>query len=235
MPHLDRAGDSGSLRRELGAFTAGRLWLALSTSTLVIGATFAAFSYFNPILTALSGFSTDSVPLLLAGYGAATLLGNHVVGRLADRRPAGVLAVGLALNAAFLAAFALLAHVQVWAVAAMLGIGLVGVTMNPAMITRVQRTGNPGSLINTVHASFITLGVILGSSVGGLAVESTGLRGTLWLSAALARGRTRDRAPRPGPPPPPIGPRRAGGAPAPAPHGVSGYPLTHPAAPGASA
>ncbi|TDC15993.1 MFS transporter [Streptomyces sp. 8K308] len=186
VPALARAEEEGGFRQELGVFRAPRLWLALSTSTLIIGATFAAFSYLNPILTELTGFATGTVPLLLIAYGAATVVGNTVVGRLADRHTVPVLAVGLALNALFLAGFALLAEVPVAAVAFLLGVGLVGVTMNPAMVTRVQRTGNARPLVNTVHASFITLGVILGSSLGALAIGAWGLRATLWLGAAMA-------------------------------------------------
>ncbi|MEU8324259.1 MFS transporter [Nonomuraea sp. NPDC048881] len=80
----------------------------------------------------------------------------------------------------------LFAHLSVPAVIAMLGVGLVGVTMNPAMAVRVQRVGTPGPLVNTVHASFITLGVIVGSSVGGLVIDGFGLRAPLWLGAGLA-------------------------------------------------
>ncbi len=152
----------------------------------VIGATFSAFSYFNPILTGLTGFSAGAVPLLLIAYGAATVVGNTVVGRLADRYTLPVLAVGLLLNALFLAGFAVLAGAPVPAVACMLGVGLVGVTMNPAMVTRVQRAGNAGPLVNTVHSSFITLGVIIGSSVGAVVIDTWGLRAPLWLGAALA-------------------------------------------------
>lgn len=126
------------------------------------------------------------MPLLLIAYGAATVLGNHVVGRHADRRPVGILALGLALNLAFLTGFALFADLSVPAVVCMLRVGLVGVTMNPAMGVRVQRAGNDGPLVNTVHASFITLGVMIGSSVGGVAINAVGLRGPLWLGALLA-------------------------------------------------
>ncbi|GII97443.1 MFS transporter [Sinosporangium siamense] len=121
----------------------------------------------NPILTEVSGFSPSVVPLLLIAYGAATVVGNTVVGRLADRHTTPVLIVGLLLNLAFLTGFALLAHVGAVAIVFMLGVGLVGVTMNPAMVVRVQRNGNTGALVNTVHTSFITLGVIVGSSFGG--------------------------------------------------------------------
>ncbi|MFF4418697.1 MFS transporter [Streptosporangium sp. NPDC001559] len=204
VPRLGRA-DGGGFRREMAVFRNGRLWLALSTSTLIIGATFAAFSYLSPILTQVTGFASETVPLLLVAYGAATVAGNHVVGRLADRHTIGVLLSGLALNAIFLAGFAAFAHLSVPAVIAMLGVGLVGVTMNPAMAVRVQRVGNPGPLVNTVHASFITLGVIIGSSAGGLVIDGFGLRAPLWLGAGLAvlgvvsllpeLGRTRGRSP----------------------------------------
>ncbi|WP_190817360.1 MFS transporter [Saccharopolyspora pogona] len=124
--------------------------------------------------------------MLLVAYGAATVVGNTIVGRLADRYTIAVLLCGLVLNLGFLAGFALLADLSVPAVVFMLGIGLVGVTTNPAMITRVQRTGNARPLVNTVRSSFITLGVMIGSWIGGLAISNFGLRAPLWLGAALA-------------------------------------------------
>ncbi|WP_327675988.1 MFS transporter [Kitasatospora sp. NBC_00458] len=188
VPDVDHAEGGGSVRSELGVFRNPRLWLVFSTSTLVIGATFAAFSYVNPILTEVTGFAAGSVPLLLVAYGAATVVGNTVVGRFADRHAVPVLVLGLALNAAFLAGFALFAHLPVPAVAFLLGVGLVGVTMNPAMVSRVQRTGNARPLVNTVHSSFITLGIIVSTSFGGLAIDAWGLRAPLWLGVALALG-----------------------------------------------
>ncbi|WP_414170399.1 MFS transporter [Streptoverticillium reticulum] len=186
VPSLEHADGAGDFRDELTVFRNGRLWLVLCTSMLVIGATFAAFSYFTPILTEVTGFSRGTVPLLLLGYGAATVVGNTVVARLADSHTIRVLVTGLALNAVFLTAFALLADLKAPAVAAMTGIGLVGVTLNPAMISRVQRTANARPLVNTVHSSFITLGVVIGSGLGGAATDSYGLRAPLWLGAGMA-------------------------------------------------
>jgi DHA1 family inner membrane transport protein len=186
VPALERIA-GGPLRQEIGVFRRnGSLWLVLATSLLVIGATFSAFSFLNPILTEISGFNTSAVPLLLVAYGAATVVGNMIVGRLADRHALAVLLGGLVLNLAFLTGFALFADVSVVAVACMLGIGLVGVTMNPAMGVRVQRAGNVGPLVNTIHGSFITGGVMVSSAVGGLAIDGFGLRAPLWLGAGLA-------------------------------------------------
>ncbi|MCX4539531.1 MFS transporter [Streptomyces sp. NBC_01565] len=180
------AGDGPSVREEMRAFRNPRLWLVFSTSTLIIGATFSAFSYFTPILTGLTGFGEGSVPWLLVAYGAATVVGNTVVGRLADRHTIVTQLIGLGLNALFLAGFAVFAEVPAPALICMMGIGLVGVTMNPCMITRVQRTANARPLVNTVHSSFITLGIVIGSWLGGVGITTHGLRAPLVLGALMA-------------------------------------------------
>ncbi|QVQ52101.1 MFS transporter [Spiractinospora alimapuensis] len=129
----------GSMRGELGVFRSVRLWGTLTTSTLVIAATFAAFSYFTPVLNDVTGMPLSSVPWLLMMYGGATVLGNAVVARLASGNPLLVLAAGISLNAAFLTVFAVAAGTPWLAIPAMMGIGLVGVTMNPALVNRVHR------------------------------------------------------------------------------------------------
>ncbi|MFJ9556603.1 MFS transporter [Nocardiopsis sp. NPDC101807] len=186
LPRMERADGGGSPRGETAVFRDPRLWLVMGTSTLIIGATFSAFSYFTPILTEVTGFPRGAVPLLLVVYGGATVLGNSVVARFAQSHTLTVTMAGLGLNALFLSAMALLTEVPAVAVLAMVGIGLVGVTLNPAMITRVQRTGNAGTLVNTLHSSFITMGVVLGSWLGGAALGAFGLRAPLWVGAALA-------------------------------------------------
>jgi MFS transporter, DHA1 family, inner membrane transport protein len=185
LPHL-APERSGGLRAELRVFRNRRLWLIMATSTLIIGATFAAFSYFAPIFIDVTGFRQSIVPLLLLGYGAATVVGNIVVGRLAQSRTLAVIVTGLLLNVVFLATFAIFAEVPPVAIIAAAGIGLVGITLNPAMITRVQRAGNTGSLVQTAHSSFITLGVVVGSWAGGLGISAFGLRAPLWVGAGLA-------------------------------------------------
>ncbi|MEV5708622.1 hypothetical protein [Actinoallomurus sp. NPDC052274] len=108
VPRVERAeGGGGGLREEMRVFAGPRLWPALSTSTFIIGARFSAFSYFTPILTRLTGFGAGTVPVLLIAYGAATVVGNNVVGRLADRHTVGVQLGGLVPNALFLSGFAL--------------------------------------------------------------------------------------------------------------------------------
>ncbi|MFE7614375.1 MFS transporter [Streptomyces sp. NPDC057496] len=179
----DFAAPAGS---QLAVLRRPQFLLALVSSTLIIGATFSAFSFFTPILTEVTGFSEGIVPVLLLVYGAATLLGNVVVGRLADRHTISTLLIGTGLNALFLAGFALFADLPPLALAFMLGIGLVGVTMNPAMAVRVQRSGSTAPLVNTIHGSFITLGVVIGSAAGSALIPQHGLRAPIVLGVGLA-------------------------------------------------
>lgn len=176
-----------SLRDEMAALKNPRLWFVMFTSTLIIGATFAAFSYFTPILIEVSGFSENVVPLLLFAYGGATVIGNIVVARFAQSHTIRVIVVGLLLNLAFLLGFALFAQVPAVALLCVIGVGLTGISLNPATITRVQRTGNARPLVNTLHSSFITMGVVVGSWLGGMGIDITGsLRLPLWVGALLA-------------------------------------------------
>ncbi|WP_199616385.1 MFS transporter [Paenibacillus alkalitolerans] len=179
--------ESVSIRNELGAFRNRNLWVAYATSMLIIGATFAAFSYFSPILTDLTGYAAGTVPLLLAIYGAATVIGNIVTGRLADRYMMFILTIGLVTLTVALVAFGLFAHNPIVAMIAVMVVGLAGVPMNPAMATRITRVAGTGSLVTTVHGSVISLGIVIGSSIGGLTIDAGfGLASPLWVGALLA-------------------------------------------------
>ncbi|MGB3430417.1 MFS transporter [Achromobacter sp.] len=178
---------TASLAAELAEFKNRHLWAAFATSGLIIGATFAAFSYFAPILTEVTGFSASSIPWLLGVYGAANVLGNMVVGRYADKHAMPIMAGGLIVLGATLALFAVFADNQILSLSALIVIGLVGVPMNPAMIARVMQTAHPGALVNTVHTSVINIGLGAGAWIGGLGIAAGyGVRSPLWVGAALA-------------------------------------------------
>lgn len=185
-PSADTEQPRPSASEEFAVLRRPQFLLAIVSSTLIIGATFSAFSFFTPILTQITGFAEATVPLLLLVYGAATVIGNMIVGRLADGHTIVTLLIGTGLNVVFLTGFALFTDVPPLALAFMLGIGLVGVTMNPAMAVRVQRAGSTAPLVNTVHSSFITLGIILGSAIGSALLPHFGLRAPIILGISMA-------------------------------------------------
>ncbi|WP_455813129.1 MFS transporter [Pseudomonas graminis] len=181
------APDDINLKEELRALKNPTLWRAYSTSLLIIGATFAGFSYFTPILSAQTGFSSGQVTGLLLVYGMATVLGNAVVGRLAGRYALPVIACGLLALVGFFALFASFIQLPSVAITCVVGVGLFGVTMNPAMVTRVMAAAGNRQLVNTLHTSMVTFGLMLGSLLGGLSIEyGFGLSAPLWIGAGMA-------------------------------------------------
>ncbi|MFJ8086718.1 MFS transporter [Lysinibacillus sp. NPDC095746] len=172
---------------ELMHFKNIHLWAAYITSMFIIGGTFAAFSYFTPIFTNITGFSNASIPYLLALYGSVTVVGNIVIGKFADKYTTETLLSGLIILIVAMSSFALGAENKYIAVIMTIFIGLTGVAMNPAMVARVMKTATNSTMINTIHSSFITLGVVIGSSLGGLGIsKGYGYTSPLWIGVCLA-------------------------------------------------
>lgn len=163
------------------------LWAAYLTSGLIIGATFAAFSYCTPILIQEVGVLPSQVAPLLALYGVANLLGNMLVGRFADRHTLPALGWGLALLVLALGGFASAGEHRWLNLSCFIALGLTGVALNPAMVARVMKAAEPGTLVNILHTSVITAGLALGSWAGGTAIDAGyGLRAPLWVGTGMA-------------------------------------------------
>ncbi|MBP6562132.1 MAG: MFS transporter [Neisseriaceae bacterium] len=180
-------GGHVSMAVELKAFKTPAYWRACATSCLILGASFAAFSYFVPVFLAVSGFSMAVVPFILGAYGLANVVGNMVTGRLAHRHSLAIMVVGLSTLSVSLFGMALFAQSQWLTVLFVVFIGLSGVPMNPAMMARVVSVAHPGPLVNAVHTSVINIGLGGGSYLGGLAITAGyGFRAPLWVGMVLA-------------------------------------------------
>ncbi len=151
------------------------------------GASFAAFSYFVPILTSVTGLTMQVVPIILMLYGAANLAGNMITGRLAYRHSLTIMVTGLTVLSFSLIGMALLAQYAWLAVAFVILIGLSGVPMNPAMMARIVSVAHPGPLVNAVHTSVINIGLGGGTFLSGMAISAGyEFRIALWIGAGLA-------------------------------------------------
>lgn len=180
-------GQRPDLRSELKEMTRPKLWAAYATSALVIGSSFAAYSYFSPIVTQLSGFTAAQVPVLLAVYGAGNIIGNYIIGRFADRYTFKALVTGIGLMVFAMLLFACLPQSKIAVVSAIVMIGLTGIALNPALVARVMRVAHPGALVNAIHASVINIGLAFGPWAGGLAISSgLGLSAPLFVGFAMA-------------------------------------------------
>ncbi len=174
-------------RRSTSALTDAGLWQVFATSFLLIGATFAAFTYFVPLLGQRAGIPAAWIPACLVLYGAATVVGNFACGRWVDRHGAWqVQRWGMAILSAALLLFSVLGQFALPALLALVLIGLTGVALNPAMVARVMAIdGSP--LVGSVHTAVISLGLLMGSALGAMVIARTGqLSAALWVATAMA-------------------------------------------------
>jgi predicted MFS family arabinose efflux permease len=170
-----------------GALRAPGAALGLISVVAVIGGHFAGYTYIRPALDELLGAGPTAIPVLLALFGIGGLIGNFVLGSLADRR-LGVLlvavpvAIGLSLLAIIgSATFAPLAYVAVviWGGAFGGILNVVQVWVSRVLPDRVE--AGSGLLVGGFQ-----LAIILGSAVGGRGVDGIGLAATYGVAAAAA-------------------------------------------------
>ena len=166
-----------------------RLWARYLGSLLTIGAAYASFSFFTPLLEENAGFSANTTTIILLVYGVCAYVGNMVVGRFADRHAVAVLRIGHGLLLVALVLLAAFNYVQPLTLVMVIVVGFVGVTMNPALVTRVAEVGGAGTMVSTIHTAFISAGVTLGSAVSSATMGTFGNDDpgvAMWTGAVLA-------------------------------------------------
>ena len=84
LPHLKNLRNVG-LRQELEFFKTIKAWLIISIAGIGFGGLFSWFSYIAPLLTEVSGFSSENISYLMVLAGAGMVIGNYLGGILADK------------------------------------------------------------------------------------------------------------------------------------------------------
>ena len=205
-----RVGDgeaAAPLREELAALAQRQVQLGLAVTVLGFAGLFTVFTYIQPILTRISGFSEASVSPILLVFGAGLSIGNVLGGKLADRGLSRALIGTLAGLAAVLVVMAPALQAQIPAV---LLVGLLGAaafaTVAPLQLRVLEKAGPAGrNLVSSLNIAAFNLGNALGAWLGGVtidhgpglaalplvaaAVTTLGLLGALW-SLRLDRAAT---------------------------------------------
>ncbi|MEX3510945.1 MFS transporter [Kocuria carniphila] len=175
--------------QDVGNLRMPRLWARYLVSLLTIGAAYASFSFFAPLLEKNAGFSANATTIILLVYGICAYVGNMIVGRFADRHAVAVLRLGHGLLLVALVLLAAFNDIQPLTLIMVIVVGFVGVTMNPALVTRVAEVGGAGTMVSTIHTAVISAGVTLGSAVSGVAMSTFGDDDpgiAMWTGAVLA-------------------------------------------------
>ncbi|WP_264931553.1 Cmx/CmrA family chloramphenicol efflux MFS transporter, partial [Streptomyces sp. A012304] len=90
----EEAAGGPTLRAEFAQLARPRLLLVMLLGALVNSATFASFTFLAPVVTDTAGLGELWISVALVLFGAGSLVGVTVAGRLSDQRPALVLTVG---------------------------------------------------------------------------------------------------------------------------------------------
>ncbi|WP_369360091.1 Cmx/CmrA family chloramphenicol efflux MFS transporter [Streptomyces sp. cg2] len=181
------AAAGAGARGELRALRRPRLLVTLLLGALVNGATFCTFTYLAPLVTGVTGFGSGGVPVVLALFGLGSFAGVTAGGRLADRRPRAVLAVGGVALLAGWAVFALTAQNAVTAVVLVLVQGTLSFAVGSTLIAQVLYAAVEAPTLGGGFATAaLNVGAATGPWWGGVALAAGfGYRAPPWVSALL--------------------------------------------------
>ncbi|MFI2763490.1 Cmx/CmrA family chloramphenicol efflux MFS transporter [Streptomyces echinatus] len=176
-----------TLRAELGQLKRPRLLMVMLLGALVNAATFASLTFLAPVVTGTAGLGELWISAALVLFGVGSFAGVTVAGRLSDRRPGTVLAVGGPALLVGWPALAVLADKPVALLALVFVQGALSFALGGTLITRVlyEAAGAP-----TMAGSYATAALNIGAAAGPLVAATTlgtpaGHLGPLWASGLL--------------------------------------------------
>ncbi|SEK31028.1 MFS transporter, DHA1 family, arabinose polymer transporter [Bosea lupini] len=176
------------LRQELATLADPQVLLGLAMTVLGFGGVFAVFTYIQPILVEITGFSQEAVSPILLLFGLGLIVGNMLGGKLADRNlPVALLATTATLAIVLFAMTAALRS----PVAVTIFVGLIGAaafaTVAPLQMRVLDKAGPAGrNLASSLNIAAFNLGNAFGAWLGGVTIEhGPGLGAVTWVAALV--------------------------------------------------
>ncbi|MFB6791772.1 Cmx/CmrA family chloramphenicol efflux MFS transporter [Streptomyces olivaceus] len=175
------------LRAELAQLTGLRLIVVMLLGALVNAATFGSLTFLAPVVTDSAGLGELWISVVLVLFGTGSFAGVTLAGRLSDRYPGRVVAVGGPLLLVGWPATAVLATEPVALFALVFVQGTLSFALGTTLITRVlyEAAAAPG-----MAGSYATAALNVGAAVGPVIAAATlgtgaGALGPLWASGLL--------------------------------------------------
>lgn len=148
-------------------------WLILGATALGNGGVFCWYSYINPLLTEISGFSVESITPLMVLAGFGMVVGNLVSGRLSDRYTPG--RVGMFVQAIICITLVLIFFLSPypWFSALLMALCTAGLfaVSSPEQVLMIRVAPGGEMLGGAAVQMAFNLGNAVGAYVGGLAVS----------------------------------------------------------------
>jgi MFS transporter, DHA1 family, inner membrane transport protein len=173
VPRSAESSERVKLRSEIAALARPQVQLGLAMTVLGFAGLFTVFTYIQPILTRITGFSEAAVSPILLVFGAGLSIGNIAGGRLADRDLPRSL---IGTLAALVIVLIVLGSVLPLKAPTVLVVGLLGAaafaTVAPLQLRVLEKAGEAGrTLASSLNIAAFNLGNALGAWAGGLALE----------------------------------------------------------------
>ena len=172
VPHVEGLKDTG-FKGQFRFLKTPAPWLILGATALGNGGVFCWYSYINPLLTEVSGFTAESITALMVLAGFGMVVGNLVSGRLSDRYTPGK--VGTTVQAMICIVLLLIFFLSPypWLSALLMCLCTAGLfaVSSPEQVL-IIRVAKGGEMLGAacVQVAF-NLGNAIGAYVGGLAIS----------------------------------------------------------------
>lgn len=165
--------ERASLRQELAVLGRPQVLLGLAMTVFGFAGLFVVFTYVQPILTRLTGFSEAAVSPILLVFGVGLSIGNVAGGRLADSGLGRALIGTLAALAMVLVALVAVLSIKGLAVVLIFLLGIAAfATVAPLQLRVLEAAGAAGrTLASSLNIAAFNLGNALGAWAGGLTID----------------------------------------------------------------
>nr|BBH88125.1 MFS transporter [Thermosporothrix sp. COM3] len=187
VPRDQSAASPTSAVSELRVFRSRDVQLAIAITAISNIGVLTVFTYFAPLFTTITGFSTDAVAILLLVYGVGASVGNFVGGWLSDKALMPSQISLLTILTAVLLLLWLVSTNMVLSAVLIFVVGALAFSVIPGMQTRVLTTATAApTLAIAVNASAYQLAAALAGWLGGQVMNSgLGLRSMYPVGAAI--------------------------------------------------
>ena len=171
VPHVEGLADTG-FKGQFRFLKKPAPWLILGATALGNGGVFCWYSYINPLLTNVSGFSEESITALMVLAGFGMVAGNLISGRLSDRYTPG--RVGTVVQGVICLTLLLIFFLSpnAWCSALLMALCTAGLfaISSPEQVLMIRVAPGGEMLGGAAVQMAFNLGNAIGAYVGGLAV-----------------------------------------------------------------
>jgi DHA1 family inner membrane transport protein len=190
VPRATAVEEPIALKKEIAAILTPQVQLGFLMTVLGFAGVFAVFTYIQPILVQVTGFSEAAVSPILLVFGLGLLGGNLLGGRWADRNLVAALIGTLAALLVVLVAthFAIDSKIAV-----IVAIGLLGAasfaTVAPLQMRVLEKAGPSGrNFASSLNIAAFNLGNAIGAWLGGATLDHGFGLGAIPITAAAITG-----------------------------------------------